>query len=262
MVYSNEAQKNNNSNYHPKEIQQMKKTASLFLLLCVVVVAAGCTDNAVLKEIQDSQKEIAETQKEIFAKISDIEKKVQNVQAKPSRPTVDYNKVYNLPIGKSVVKGPDDAPVTVVEFSDFQCPYCARLQPTLRDVIKAYPTEVKLVYKHFPLSFHKQAKNASKASEAAREQGKFWEMHDLIYENFNKLTETSFTDFAQKIGLNMEQFTADYQSSKYDEMIETDIKLARQVGVTGTPSLFMNGKRMQRRSLNDFKEGIDKLIKK
>lgn len=240
----------------------MKKFFILTILLSAFLVVAGCSDKASLKEIKDTQQEILTSQKALMAKVTDIEKKIANIKAPPSRPTIDYNKVHNLPIGKSVVKGDPKAPVTVVEFSDFQCPYCARLQPTLREVLKAYPKEVKLVYKHFPLSFHKLAKNAAKASEAAREQGKFWEMHDIIYENFNKLTDKSFDEFATKLGLDMEKFKADYASTKYDKMIQDDINLGRQVGVTGTPSLFMNGKRMQRRSVDDFKQAIDKIIKK
>jgi protein-disulfide isomerase len=240
----------------------MKKFFILTLVLSALLVLAGCTDNSALKEIQDTQQEILTSQKELLTKVTDIEKKIANIKTPPTRPTIDYNKVHNLPIGKSVVKGDKSAPVTIVEFSDFQCPYCSRLQPTLRDVLKAYPKDVKLVYKHFPLSFHKQAKNASKAAEAAREQGKFWEMHDVIYENFNKLTDKSFDEFAIKLGLDMEKFKADYASTKYDKMIQDDINLARKAGVTGTPSLFMNGKRMQRRSLDDFKQSIDKIIKK
>ncbi len=240
----------------------MKKLIVLFLSLSVIFIFSGCTDNSALKNIQETQQEILKSQKDILAKVDAIDKKVQNIKAPAKRPQIDYNKVHNLPVGQSVIKGEASAPVTVVEFSDFQCPYCSKLQPTLREVLKAYPEGVKLVYKHFPLSFHKQAKNASKASEAAREQGKFWEMHDMIYVNFNKLTDKSFDEFATKLGLDMAKFKADYASNKYDKLIQDDIVLARKVGVTGTPSLFMNGKRMQRRSLDDFKAGIDKLLKK
>jgi len=246
----------------------MKKLSVVSFILIAMLIIAGCagksatTDNAELKEIKTAQQEILTIQKTILAKVENIEKNIKNVQTPPSRPTIDYNKVHNIPIGKSIFKGKAEAPVTIVEFSDFQCPYCARLQPTLKDVLKAYPDDVKLVYKHYPLSFHKQAKNAAKASEAAREQGKFWEMHDLIYENFNKLADNSFADFAQKLGLNMDQFKADYASNKYDQLIQSDINMARQVNVTGTPTLFMNGKRMQRRSFDDFKADIDKNLKK
>ena len=222
---------------------------SLFLL-------SGCVDKKQMDRIEQNQTDI-------LAKLKIVEEKIGKVPAAaPRRPTVDYNKVHNLPIGSSAVKGNKDAKISIVEFSDFQCPYCARLQPTLRDVLKAYPNDVKLVFKDFPLSFHKQAKNAAKAARAAGEQGKYWEMHDLIFENFSKVNEAMFKDFATKLNLDMTKFLADFNSTKYDALIQQDINLGRQAGVTGTPSLFMNGKRMQRRSLDDFKQQIDALLKK
>ncbi len=222
---------------------------SLFLL-------SGCVDKKQLDRIEQNQTDI-------LAKLKVVEEKIGKVPAAaPKRPTIDYNKVHNLPIGLSAIKGNKDAKVTIVEFSDFQCPYCARLQPTLRDVLKAYPNDVKLVFKDFPLSFHKQAKNAAKAARAAGEQGKYWEMHDLIFENFAKVNEAMFKDFANKLNLDMTKFLADFNSTKYDRLIQQDINLGRQAGVTGTPSLFMNGKRMQRRSFDDFKEQIEANLKK
>jgi protein-disulfide isomerase len=199
--------------------------------------------------------------------LKSIEGKIGNLAkaapaAAPSRPTIDYNKVHNLPIGSSPIKGDKNAPVTIVEFSDFQCPYCSRLQPTLVQVLEAYPKDVKLVFKDFPLSFHKQAKNAAKAARAAGEQGKYWEMHDLIFEKFSTVNEEMFKEFAGKLTLDMNKFNADYSSTKYDQLIQQDINMGRTAGVTGTPSLFLNGKRMQRRSLDDFKAAIDAIIKK
>lgn len=240
----------------------MKRFFVLCLIMSTIFIIAGCTDKAALKEVKDTQQEILQSQKDILAKLTDLEKNIQNIQTKPTRPKIDFNKVVNIPVGKSIIKGEASAPVTIVEFSDFQCPYCSRLQPTLKEVMKAYPKEVKLVYKHYPLSFHNQAKNAAKAAEAAREQGKFWEMHDIIFANFNKLTDKSFAEFARKIGLNLDQFKADYGSDKYDQIIQSDTNLARKIGVTGTPTLFMNGKRMSRRSFEDFKQSIDKILKK
>jgi protein-disulfide isomerase len=199
--------------------------------------------------------------------LKSIEGKIGNLAkaapaAAPSRPTIDYNKVHNLSIGSSPIKGDKNAPVTIVEFSDFQCPYCSRLQPTLVQVLEAYPKDVKLVFKDFPLSFHKQAKNAAKAARAAGEQGKYWEMHDLIFEKFSTVNEEMFKEFAGKLTLDMNKFNADYSSTKYDQLIQQDINMGRTAGVTGTPSLFLNGKRMQRRSLDDFKAAIDAIIKK
>ena len=246
----------------------------LFALFSLAVV--GCADKETPDNIQSAQEIIAKlsdtdkealnniqnTQKEILAKLSDIEKKI-STPAVPTRPTtIDYNKIYTIPIGNSAIKGDKNAPVTIFEFSDFQCPYCSTLQPTLRDVLKTYPKEVKLVYKHFPLSFHAQARNAVKATEAAREQGKFWEMHDMIFENYTALNDDKFKEFAKKLGLDIKKFEADYNSSKYDQLIQQDLTIARDIGVAGTPTLFINGKRMTRRSFEDFKEAIDEILKK
>ncbi|MEN8264032.1 MAG: DsbA family protein, partial [Nitrospirota bacterium] len=93
-------------------------------------------------------------------------------------------------------------------------------------------------------------------------QGKYWEMHDLVFEKYNKLTEEMFSEFAEKLKLDMTKFTADFKSAKYDKQIEQDINLGRKVGVSGTPTLFMNGKRMRNRNLSDFKTAIDGYLKK
>ena len=232
----------------------MKNTALVALCLIALFIITGCADKETLNEIQN-------TQKEILAKITNIEKQISSFSPR-RRPTIDYNKVYTLPTAHSPIKGNKDAPVTVVEFSDFQCPYCSRLQPILQQVLKAYPKEVKLVYKHYPLSFHKQARNATKASMAAGEQGKFWEMHDVIFKNYTKLSEEKFKEFAEQLGLNVEKFTSDYSSTKYDQQIQQDIALGRSVAVTGTPTLFLNGKRMSGRSFEDFKSSIENITKK
>lgn len=264
---------------------------ALSILLSVILFISGCTNKEApkdvktvspemeaLKEIKDnltnlqnavadiknSETDIQNSQKEIVAKITDLEKKIATVQAQaaPARPGVDFNKVYNLPVAGSPVKGNKNAPATIVEFSDFQCPYCAQLEPTLSEVLKAYPKEVKLVFKHYPLPFHQNAMPAAKASLAAGEQGKFWEMHDLLFQNFSKLNDGIYKEFAQQLGLNVEKFLSDFTSAKHEQQIQQDIALARSAGVTGTPTLFINGKRMQSRSVNDFKQAIDSILKK
>lgn len=225
-------------------------------LLMIPLLLSGCVDKKKIESIE-------ETQKEILAKLTEIEKNQKEMGKfyKPRRPTVDYNKVHNLPVGSSAIKGSKEARVTIVEFSDFQCPYCSRVQSTLREVLKAYPDDVKLVYKDFPLSFHKQAKNAARAARAAGEQGKYWEMHDMLFENYNRLTDDKFKEFATKLNLDLNKFMTDFNSNKYDKLIQEDIDLGRKAGVTGTPTLFINGKRMQRRSVDDFKTTIDGYLK-
>ena len=239
-----------------------------FISVLLFIIALICKDKPAFAgpqdqtapDIQNTLNEIKKTQKEILNKLNELEKKVSSA-APQARPSVDPDKVYNIPVGNSHVKGNKNAPVTITEFSDFQCPYCSQLQSTLNEVLKAYPKEVKLVFKHYPLSFHAQAKNAVKASMAAGEQGKFWEMHDVIFENFSKLSDEKFKELAAQIGLNMEKFTADYSSNKYDQQIQQDIALGNSVGVTGTPTLFINGKRLMKRSVEDFKEAINNALK-
>lgn len=240
------------------------KYVVLIMMLIIPLLTAGCADKEKLDNIEKMQTDI-------MAKLDTIEVNqktmAENIKkmgtfAQPKRPTIDYNKVHNFPIGSSAIKGKKEAPVTIVEFSDYQCPYCSKLQPTLNQVLAAYPDDVKLVFKDFPLSFHKQAKNAAKAARAAGEQGKYWEMHDLLFKDFNKLTDDSFKTYATQLGLDTAKFTADFSSNKYDALIQQDINQGRGAGVTGTPSLFVNGKRMQRRSFADFKATIDGYLKK
>jgi len=236
----------------------MNKKSNFIVLVLLIfsLILSGCVDKEKIDSIDQTLMDMHDTLKNVEAKLD----KLPKTAAAPQRPTVDYNKVYNIPLGTSAIKGNKSAPITVVEFSDFQCPYCARFSPTIDQVLKAYPNDVKFVYKDFPLSFHKQAKNAAKAARAAGEQGKFWEMHDLIFEKYATVNEVMFKEFATKLNLDMNKFLADFNSSKYDNLIQQDINLGRQSGVTGTPTLYMNGKRMQRRSYDDFKQAIDAIL--
>lgn len=227
----------------------------LTVLLMGLTLVFGCSDGKI--------EEIEKTQKEILAKVNNIEENQKEILKlfKPRRATVDYNKVQNIPAGDSPVRGNKEAPVTIVEFSDFQCPYCSRVQSILEEVLKAYPKEARLIFKDFPLSFHKHAKSAARAAHAAGEQGKYWEMHDLIFKNYNKLAESKFEEFADELKLDKEKFTADFRSNKYDKRIQDAVNLGKKIGVSGTPTLFINGKRMKGRSFDDFKTAIESYVK-
>jgi protein-disulfide isomerase len=237
----------------------MRNVVLLWALLAIIGLS-GCASQSALEELKANQQEILKSQKAILASLTIMRRIQQNLAARSGGAQIDYNKVHDIPIDSSPFKGKADAPVTIVEFSDFQCPHCSRLQPVLKQVLDEYPNEVKLVFKHYPLSTHKLARHAVRAAEAAREQGKFWEMHDLIFANSSSLTESSFTGFAEELNLDTERFIADYNSKKYEELLEYDLDAGRRSGVTGTPSLYMNGKRMQRRSFADFKAAIDRLL--
>jgi len=172
-------------------------------------------------------------------------KSVGGVQANPptvQQPTAQAPAKVNFTITKDDhVRGASNAKVTLVEFSDFECPYCGNLSPTLDQILKDYSGKVRLVYKHFPLSFHQNAMPAAIASECASEQGKFWEMHDKIYAGQTQLSASQLTVWAKSLGLNMTKYDSCVSSNKYASRIQADMQLASESGVDGTPATFVNG---------------------
>jgi protein-disulfide isomerase len=148
-----------------------------------------------------------------------------------------------IPISGSPSTGPQDAKITVVEFSDFQCPYCAQAIPQIKAVLHAYPKQVRLIFKQFPLEIHSQAELAAEAALAAQKQGKFWEMHDSMFANRTQLSRENILSFAKGAGLDMNRFTADMDSTAVREAIVRDVQDGEQAGVQGTPTLFINGQR-------------------
>ncbi len=137
--------------------------------------------------------------------------------------------------------GPDDALITIVEFSDFQCPYCQRQQSSLEHVRKKYGNQVRIVYRHFPLSGHRNAQLAAEAAVAAAEQGKFWAFHDLIWKNFGKLSRADLDGFAKAAGLDMAKFRAALDERRYYDAVVAETAAAEALGVSGTPTMFING---------------------
>ena len=128
-------------------------------------------------------------------------------------------------------------------------------------VLKQYPKELKFVYKQYPLPMHQNAMNASRAALAAGKQGKFWEMHDKIFANQRALSSDNLKQYAQEIGLNVAKFEKDMASPEVQKQIDEDTKLAQQSQVTGTPTLFLNGKRVMNRSFEGLKQTIDEALK-
>ena len=139
-------------------------------------------------------------------------------------------------------KGPATAPVTIVEFSDFQCPFCGRLTPTLKQVEQKYGDKVRLVFRQYPLPFHQYAQKAAEASLCAADQGKFWEMHDALFANQQALAVEQLKAKAAELGLNAEQFNSCLDSGKTAAAIQADMKEGSSVGVNGTPAMFINGR--------------------
>lgn len=141
------------------------------------------------------------------------------------------------------IRGDFNAPITLVEFSDFECPFCERHYPTLNKILNDYQGKVRLVYKHFPLSsIHPNAQKAAEASECADEQGKFWEYHDKLFENQpTGYSLEKFKKFAKDLGLNPTKFNDCLDSGKYAQKVQTDYQEGVQKGVQGTPATFVNG---------------------
>jgi protein-disulfide isomerase len=161
------------------------------------------------------------------------------------------------------VKGPKNAPVTIVAFSDFQCPFCSRVVPTLKEIEKQYGPKVKIAFKHQPLPFHNNAKIAAMASMAANEQGKFWEMHDKMFANQGALERESLEKYAQELGLDMGKFKAALDSNKFDAQITKDSTEGMQIGANGTPTFFINGRQVVgAQPVDAFKTVIDEELKK
>ena len=161
-------------------------------------------------------------------------------------------------MGASFAAGPADALVTIIEFSEFQCPFCKRVIPTVNKIKETYKDDVRIVFKHNPLPFHKDAPLAAQAALAAGEQGKFWEMHDLLFTDTKALKQSNIDGYAKKLGLDLKKFATDLNSKKVKDAIAADQKLARSVGARGTPHFFINGKRLSgAQPFDNFKKEID-----
>lgn len=137
------------------------------------------------------------------------------------------------------IRGNVDAPITIIEYSDFECPFCSRFHPTMLQVMDEYGDDVRWVYRHFPLSFHPQAVPAASAAECAAEQGKFWEYADALVENQSSLGDTYYAQLAGELGLNTSQWQDCYDSDKYLNDIEAEAQAGAAAGVSGTPGSFV-----------------------
>ena len=183
-------------------------------------------------------------------------------QAKAVR-SVDAT-VYKVPIEGSPTSGRADALVTLVEFSDYQCPYCSRANTTVEQLQKAYGDKLRVVMKEFPLSFHPNAKPSALAALAAGEQGKYWEMHELLFSNQRELSAEKLEEYAKKAGVgNLDQWRASLHKPEFESLIKRDTDQGAQLGVTGTPAFFVNGRRLSgAQPLDAFKALVDEELLK
>jgi protein-disulfide isomerase len=174
------------------------------------------------------------------------------VLLQPPKVAVDYDSAR--------IRGNPAAPVTILEFSDFQCPYCKKVVPTLNDLLTKYEGRVKLAYRDFPLrQLHPQAQMAAEAARCAEEQGKFWEYHDALFAEQAKLDENTLTASARKLGLDESVFQGCLKGGKFKPQIEQDVQAGIKAGVAGTPGFFINGEFVNgAQSLEEFEKIIDR----
>ena len=182
-------------------------------------------------------------------------------QAPAAAPPEDKT-VYKALIGDAPMKGPANAKVTIVEFSDFQCPFCSRVEPTITQLMKEYPKDVRVVFKQLPLPFHNNAHIAAEAALAAHEQGKFWEMHAKLFANQQALDRPNLDKYAQELGLNMKKFAAALDSGKYKAKVDAELAEGNKIGANGTPAFFINGRSLSgAQPIDSFKAVVDSALK-
>lgn len=154
----------------------------------------------------------------------------------------DADKVKNVPIDGSPTVGPDNAPITIVEFADFECPHCGEVAPLLDKLVESHKGDIRFVFKMFPLPGHPHAEPAARAAVAAGKQGKFWEMHHKLFANQHHLEQTDIDSYAKELGLDVSRLHADMQANETSDRIAKDRKLGEDLKIQGTPSIFINGR--------------------
>jgi protein-disulfide isomerase len=160
----------------------------------------------------------------------------------PKRVGPDPAKIHTVNIAGAQAKGPETAPITIVEFSEFECPFCARVEPTLKQIRDTYQDHVRIVWKHLPLPIHKNAVGASVAAEAAGQQGKFWEFHDRLFADQTKLGPDDLKQHAKELQLDMSRFETDLLDGEHQKRIDADVAEAKALEILGTPGTFINGR--------------------
>lgn len=233
----------------------MNISARVGAILCVTVAFAlwanGCVSENENKEMGKAEVEaivrdyIKNNPQEITAAVKQFEQQQRQAQEQAQLNQALQQRV-EVPIGSSPSQGPSDAPITIVEFSDFQCPFCARSVPTIQALRANHPDQTRLVFKNAPLDFHTQAPAAHKAAMAAGEQGKFWEYRQILMAHQQEWAKEvdgkeKFIAYATQLEMDIAKFEKDMQNPEYEKVMTEDNALAKKLGVQGTPTYFING---------------------
>jgi len=170
--------------------------------------------------------------------------------------------LQEINVAGSPVKGAAHAPVSIVLFTDFQCPYCAKIVPVLNQVLEKNKGKTKLVFKNFPLNTHQFARKAAAAALAAGKQGKFWEFHDRLFQNYNRLNDQLIQEQAQQLGLDLQKFEKDLNDPHIQQTINQDYQDGIKAGVRGTPTVYVNGALLRNTNPEGFQAAFDKELEK
>jgi protein-disulfide isomerase len=196
-----------------------------------------------------------------------LAEEAQRQIAQAPEKTEDPSKIYSVSVDDDPIKGNPNAKITIIEFSDFQCPFCKKVLPTIQKILENYSDKVKFVYRDFPLDFHNNAQIAAEASECADDQGKFWEYHNLLFGKQKEWEEADgvkkFKKYAESLKLDAEKFDQCLDSGKYEEEVKKDLSDGKKNGVSGTPAFFINGRKLVgAQPYEEFKKIIDEELNK
>ncbi|MEM9462585.1 MAG: DsbA family protein [Myxococcota bacterium] len=221
--------------------------------LLLTTVMPGCQGSAgAFASMQQSQASLADNQAEILRQLGALGDRLDGIQAagsaraapsKKARPRKpDPAATYRVPVADEPAMGPAAAKVTLVQWSDFQCPHCSRAVSRVEQLRDKYGDDLRIVFKHNPLGFHARAMPAAIAAEAAHRQGKFWPMHDKLFAHAKELTDDNFVAWAGELGLDVEQFRRDLADPALARRIKEQQQQSRSLGAGGTPAFFINGR--------------------
>jgi protein-disulfide isomerase len=219
----------------------MAQNSGAPVVVAALILGASVVAGALLirSAVQETSREVAGL-KDVMGRTQVANAPAPPPAAQPGRP--DPNRRYSINTQGAPEKGNANAKLAIVEFSDFQCPFCRRVTPTLHQIEQEYGDKVRIVFKHLPLSIHPKAPAAHLAAEAAHRQGKFWQMHDLIFGNQEAMSPEKYVEYAKQLGLDVDRFKRDVASADVKNRVDADADEAAKLGVTGTPSFFINGR--------------------
>ncbi|MFQ3680450.1 MAG: thioredoxin domain-containing protein [Pseudanabaenaceae cyanobacterium] len=218
---------------------------AVWAIALLTVVLTGCQAALSDADLEAKVIDIIRRKPEVILESVQAYQQRQSSAAQSARDRLlaQFQEAPAVLIQDSPVLGESNRPVVLAEFSDFQCPFCARAKATVDEFMAKHGGEVALTFKHFPLSqIHPEALPAAKAARAAQNQGKFWEYHDRLFARQKELGETLYTNLAAELGLDREQFERDRQSAETTATINRDLELGRALGIEGTPFFLMNGR--------------------